>query len=291
MSEPLNLYNGLNVAAFALSWLLNSAIGEPEAVFNGMENLRRRYESIVTPMALTYLMMHLVLVLQGVFAVCQLMPKYRQSDLVQKGVRHWFFLSAISQLLWSFDLGVEGTFGALLSVALMGLMFFTVSVVLRSQAALSYETQTPEEYWLLRFPFSIQCGWILAVFIESINAFFKELEVGQIFQFILGVLSFGFFVFISWKMLFANGVNPNYIIPSVLAWFTLGITFTTADDPGYILEGLLGLIYKVLSGIVGFGIAGVTGYLFYQNEHVNKNNKLDGAEGSDTVYVSAPDVV
>ena len=92
---PLTLVNYLNVVAFALTWLLNSEVdfGSEDHVFDflsGMRELGRRYDSVVTPTENTFLMSHVVLLFLGIFTVVQLLPKYRQSPLVQVS-RVFFF--------------------------------------------------------------------------------------------------------------------------------------------------------------------------------------------------------
>ena len=80
--------NYLNVAAFTLSWLLNSEVDvSPEIDFfsflGGMRNLGRQNESLVTPTENTFLVSHFVLLFLGIFTVVQMFPKYRLSPLVQ----------------------------------------------------------------------------------------------------------------------------------------------------------------------------------------------------------------
>ena len=93
MDAPLNKFNYLNVAAFILAWALNSEVDlGPEHEFwnflNGMRELGRRYESIVTPAGTTFLLSHLVLLFHGIFAVSQLLPRFRANALVQVSFVH-----------------------------------------------------------------------------------------------------------------------------------------------------------------------------------------------------------
>ena len=88
-----------------------------------------------------------------------------------------------------------------------------------SQAANTDSTQTPEEYWLLRFPFSVHFAWALAVASMSVNGFFVQLGVGSTFQVVLGIVTIILFGGVGYKMLFLNGPKPNYAVPMVLSWF------------------------------------------------------------------------
>ena len=103
----------------------------------------------------------------------------------------------------------------------MGVMVYFNSQILMNQAYLTDETQVPEEYWLLRFPFSLHTGWTMAVFVMSINGLITYIGLGAIIQLIFGLISLVSFVAICGKMLFANGDKPNYAIPAIFGWVTV----------------------------------------------------------------------
>jgi len=223
-STKLNRNNILNLAAFAMSFVLNYQDGpENEGNWlNGMSSLFPRYESLMTPANTTFILTKVILILEGVFAVVQLLPKYRGNHLVQECVKHWYFVLAFTQLLWSLDLNIENMWGSVVSTLFMGVMFATVSMILVSQAKSSDSaTQTPEEYWLLRFPFNVHCGFIMANFIASINAMFVQIGFGALTQFISGFISLAIFVLAGYKFLFMNGPRANYAIPTVLAFYAV----------------------------------------------------------------------
>lgn len=146
---------------------------------------------------------------------------------LQEGVGYWFLASVLAQLAWCMNLGLENIFGTFVSIVYMGVMVFCNSKILMTQAKLVFNDSdhTPEEYWLLRFPFSLHTGWNIAVFIMSINAFFHFLELAALIQLIIGFVSLAGFVGISYKMLLLNGDKPNYAIPGVLAWFLVSLLF------------------------------------------------------------------
>lgn len=226
-SMKLNRNNFLNIVAFVMSFVLNyqEGPGHEDNWFNGMNamtSLFPRYESLMTPADTTFILTKVILILEGVFTFAQLLPKYRGNYLVQECVRYWYFVLAFTQLLWSFDLNIENIWGSIVSTIFMGVMFAAVSMILISQAKASDSaTQTPEEYWLLRFPFNVHCGFIMANFIASINAMFVQIGFGAVTQFILGFISLGIFVLAGYKFIFMNGPHANYAIPSVLAFYAV----------------------------------------------------------------------
>lgn len=298
MSEgvPLNYINYINVAAFFLSWVLNSSIqqepGQEEGNFmSGMDELARRYESVMTPASLTFLVAHLILLFEGVFTIGQLLPKYRSNALVQDGVNIWFLVSSVGQFLWSVNFQLESTLGSILSSIFMGIMFFTLSKILLAQAALTKSTQTPEEYWILRFPFSIHCAWVFAVFVMSINAIFVQMESSDFVQCLMGVISLLGFAGVGLKMLYANGSKPNYVIPSILSWFAFGVSLVE-QGPKADLNEFGQNIFTGLAIIVGAGLAINVVYVSYKKEYAQKDSlsaaMREEEEEHDTVYVNAP---
>ena len=93
--------NYLNVAAFGISWVLNSEVDvSPDVGFfnflGGMRQLCSRHESLVTPSKNTFLVSHFVLLFLGVFTVVQMFPKYRRSPMVQ--VRSIFFFNILFKI-------------------------------------------------------------------------------------------------------------------------------------------------------------------------------------------------
>ena len=86
--------------------------------------------------------------------------------------------------------------------------------------------------------------------------------------------------------------------PSFLCYdssLQFGIAFPSDDGPGVQLEGILGFIFAFAAGLVGFGLAFATAFLFHKNEYKNDKDEtfVKGADSdsdnSDTVYVSAPE--
>ena len=133
MSDKLTLYNFLNIAGFALSWVLNSNVKGPgdngNIFFNGIGELFETFESIVMPTSQTFIIAHVILILEGAFAIAQLLPKFRGSVMVQDCVKHYFFLSALMQFLWSIDIGIQNLWASALSVILMLTMFASITKV------------------------------------------------------------------------------------------------------------------------------------------------------------------
>jgi len=298
-SEKLNIYNILNIIALGLSLVLQADRlegpghrNEDGTIINGIGELFWRYESIVMPTSNTFLIAHIVLFFEGVFTLVQCLPKYRGSVMVQDCVKHWFFTGAVCQFIWSIDIGLENIFAAVFSTVLVGVFFFSITKILMSQAANTIPSeQSPEEYWFLRFPFSLHFGWALAVLAMSINGFFVSLGFGRTFQVVLGIITLFIFAGVGYKMLYKNGPRPNYIIPLILSWFCIGIA-TEEQGPKVNLEGGLHLFFDITAGIIGAVLIVTTLFVFYQKEYKSgdlSNEIKEANDADDAVYVTAPD--
>ena len=134
-----------------------------------------------------------------------------------------FFASSVAQLLWCMNLSLDTKFGAFLSIIFMGAMLAFNCIILLKQSSLSYDDQEPEEYWLLRFAFSLQTGWSINIFVMVLNSFQAFAGYDVDYQLFSGFFSLLFFASISGKMLFANGNKPNFVIPSVISWFVVSV--------------------------------------------------------------------
>ncbi len=79
-----------------------------------------------------------------------------------------------------------------------------------------------EDFWILKFPFSVHCGWIFTAFAANINVTVVSFDASEGVQkgfgyltllYLAGVAAFGLVV-----------LNPSdYTIPCVLVWTTIGI--------------------------------------------------------------------
>jgi hypothetical protein len=93
----------------------------------------------------------------------------------------------------------------------------TILQILILQARNTDSNQTPEEYWLLRFPFSLHFAWALALIGMSVNGFFYKLEIGSAYQVVLGVITILAMAGIGFKMIYKNGPLPNYVVPTIIS--------------------------------------------------------------------------
>ena len=230
--SKLTYKNGLNSLAVLVHILANinyDAMGP-----GGMEWLNSirefgKFNTIVTPVDATFYMRIIILYLNTTFGIVQLLPKYSQGEIVQDGISYWFALATGLQVISTIFFSFESLVGFFISTIMLGGMVACImKILLNHSSGRVRETEhSPEEYWLLRFPFSVQFGWYLCILISSINNIFVRFGASPLFQIILAIICFIAYGAIAAKMLVFNGENPNYVVPSVVAIFTVSTTSYT----------------------------------------------------------------
>lgn len=234
------------------------------------------FETILTPPALTFVFSKYVFLLEFIFSFVQLLPRYSQNPFVKEGVGHWFLVAAICEVFSSIFFEIDSAGEAFFSTVLLGFICASLIKILICQMKISKERdhfQSPEEYWLLRFPFNVHAGWSIAVFILAFNNFCVVADFSPEMQAIIAILSLLGFAAMAAKMLLFNGRKPNYAIPAVFSFFILGsaVNFLEADVDGE-LEPWLVLLLRLLMFTIGVGIALVTVYLIYLDEMVEEDD-------------------
>lgn len=172
-----------------------------------------KYQTIVTPKGTAFSIWSIIFVFQALFAVIQLLPRYRSKPMVQDGVSYWYFATCFMQNMWTFFFGFE-----LIPLSLVAMVLVwccLVGLLLSQYYAPSQNTL--EEFWLLRFPFAVHAGWITAAMAVNTNLVVVYASAAASVQLAVGIISLAVLHAISVWVLFAMQ-RPNYTIACVLAW-------------------------------------------------------------------------
>jgi hypothetical protein len=276
---PLNIKNGLNVLAFLINVLFRIDLGPGYPRWLEAASEFGMFETILTPERQWFVIFDIIIFFQGLFAFVQLLPKYRGATLVQNGVGYWFISATGLQLLGSIFFSLDNFVGFCLSTVCVAGMVYCFKRILNTQESEDVSTHSPESYWLLRFPWSVQAGWFICIFMLSINNFFINLGAGEVVQLILTFLTFAALGSIIVKLLLFSGDTPNYVIPATIALFSFGIT-SSFEEPG--IEDNFGgwalVLLMVTSSLMSIGTAVGVAYLLYRNEY----STVQSAEGEET---------
>mmetsp|Transcript_26517 Transcript_26517/g.58127 ORF Transcript_26517/g.58127 Transcript_26517/m.58127 type:complete len:299 (+) Transcript_26517:112-1008(+) len=217
-TAPLTKANYATVVGYALYPIIFSAfeaVGYSTLPSNA--DVSSRYQTLVTPVGWSFVIWGLIFLLELIYSLLQLNPKFRAHPMV-KAVGCWFLLASIGQFFWSLGFGMEQI---IMSVLFMAVVLFALLGIVASQYAVKRDS-TRMEYFLLQFPFEVHCGWITAAFAVNCNLAAVKEKASSNALFGLAIATI-FYVIIAGVFCLYVLKHPNLTIPLVLAWATLGI--------------------------------------------------------------------
>jgi len=207
--------------------------------------------------------------------------------MIQNGVTYLYFITCIAQSAWTILFGYEEIIAS--AVAMLCILF-SLLVILYKQTSTNRSDGSLFEFWLLRFPFSIHAGWIVAASAVNINvvAVFREEPAAT--QLIYAGCGFLWVAFFAVAFTFI-GKTPNYALPAVGAWATLAIAYELIDPNDLIKNTfaaneimIIQIVAASLSGFLllwclGFGIRQcVTGNCLNKRSSEGDAEKTDYAD-------------
>lgn len=229
--QKLNIKNFLNLAAYCLNIIFTYGVGTAgwlDTPTNG--ELSDKYQTIVTPNSRAFTIWAVIFVFQAIFAIVQLLPSIRGSDMVQKGVGYWYCAVCATQIGWTFSFAYEVI---PLSLVFMILIWISLMGLLYSQYYAESDN-TLKEFWLLRFPFAIHGGWITAASALNVNVQVVSMDQPASIQLAVAIVSLAVLHAISVWVIF-NIPRPNWTIACVLAW-AFGWIYYELQDPNNLIK-------------------------------------------------------
>lgn len=215
----LNGINFLNCASFLTAlvvWCVVALSG-----FNGMTDTHleiiEEYQTLVTPTQWAYTIWIPIFVFDGVFAAAQMIPTFSARPAVQEGVRYFFFYACLAQIAWTFFFTFRLFILAFL--AMIVLLFSLVSLLLSQFLAEHRERHSRREFWLLRFPFSLHCGWVFVTTAVSLNV---DINHGAGEEVAAAIVSLALLLLVAFFFL-AVHPSADFVIPSVIIWAFIAI--------------------------------------------------------------------
>ena len=210
--SSLSILNYLNLCGYVINVFI-TFFATPIFSLPAVEDVSAKFQTIITPAGITFAIWSIIFLSQGIFTVMQMLPSYRNFEIVQRGVGHWYFLACISQSLWYFPFALECM---TLSVLFMGLIGFSLFNILKEQNLIHKSTLL--DYWIFRFPFEIHFAWICTAFLVNINLAVVSAGGEMMTQVICGSATLIILFLSAIFALFGIRNGPNYTIPSVFAW-------------------------------------------------------------------------
>lgn len=217
----LSCLNYMNVIAYAANTAVTFGIGS-FGWFGTNTNtvLSQKYQTLVTPIGLTFSIWGIIFITQFIFVVVQLLPSFRATPMVAKAIGYDYVNVCVSQVAWTLSFSFEVIWLSL--IFMLAILYFLLTIVNDQYKLSILEKQSIRDYWLLKFPFAIHCGWIMAASMVNLSVVLVKYDVAADVQFYIAVGTLAFLVVAS---LFSLGfpTRPEYVIPVVLAWASFGI--------------------------------------------------------------------
>jgi hypothetical protein len=228
-APPLNGLNFLNVITYGLNVFVSYGIGYA-GLFGLLPtrwDISKQFETLVTPAEWAYYLWVPILVFECIFAVCQLLPKYRQRPIIQEGTGLFFFYTCIIQTAWTlffafrlFLLSFVAVVAALLCLASL---LASQQLMLRGGRGGGSRKSNLMEYWLFRFPFYLHAGWLIMCTVVQWSILFRYYTSNVGVQLAADIVALGIMLPPSTFFLTGQPSGPDFVIPLVIVWSYISI--------------------------------------------------------------------
>jgi hypothetical protein len=315
------MINTANLVGYAVN-ISTSYLGGVAGAF-GKSNveLSYQYQTLITPSASYFgYIWGLIFLSQGFFVAAQLLPKYKDHVLVQKGVGFWYFFTCVAQSAWTVSFGFE--FMATAFVAMVAILLCLMTILnrqwgvidehernnesdpwlLANNAVSAFEEEKRESiapppsfaYWLLRFPFAVHAGWIAPatpLMLSVVMVYYKvDIQV-ELWTAVMGIaMLFG----MSMGLLLRQDKGaPSYVFPAVVAYAFVGVAWELNSPSDAILGRFQEAEISLVKNVAGFcgGMLLVTAvsrfFAILLRDHCCP--RRDSEEDEDVIYVEAED--
>jgi len=258
-----------------VGYLLNAGVTYGIGILGAFDlptnaDLSLKYQTLITPAGFTFSIWAVIFISQLISLIYQLSNSTTSNNkLVVKGIGYNYLGVCLSQIAWTITFSTEIIWASL--VCMLCILAF-LSLIVYNQTKISEEdedykrnttTKKSSDFWMLRFPFLIHCGWILAATIVNINVVLVKYDVNASDQYGIGLLCAAAIVGLAVVLL----TKKEFVIPLVLAWAMFGIFMELQNPKDSITERF---IEKMIQGakdraLRGTGVIIVGyGYFMYQ---------------------------
>jgi len=218
--RKLESRNYANFAAYVLNSVITYAsltgtFGETNT------DLSKKYQTLVTPAGWAFSIWGPIFIWEGVFAICQMFPRFRGNEVVQIA-SPWWWGSCICQCAWTiaFAQGV-------IPLALL-LMLSILACLIGLFVSTDGLQLTWAEYLCLRAPFCLHLGWIICASAVNTNVQFDAVKADMRVLLAVAVLSFVAIVAAN-VALVTTAKNSDAITSLVATWAFAAVAWELAD--------------------------------------------------------------
>lgn len=243
-------YNWINLLAFVVNIVITYGIGT--AGWGGRPTngeLSDKYQTIVTPSSRAFLIWTLIFLMQGIWAVWQVVvPSQRKHVCVTEAMTYKYVLITLWQACWTLSFSFEVIW---LSLVFMLLLCATLLWTVISLNAVDKSFRG----WIIwQFPFSLHCGWILAATALNVNV--TLVAYGASVNSQIAIASLCLIALLGASSWFLLQYPVDLTPPCVISW-ALGWIYSELKDP---LESIVQMFSQEqidgfqLGAIIGVGV-------------------------------------
>lgn len=183
--------------------------------------LSDKFQTLLTPNGWAFAIWGPIFIWEAVFVVCQLLPAFRSSPVVQK-VSPWWWAACAAQSLWTLFFSAE-----LITMSTILMMLIFISLL-----GISWSTDgmvmTYGEWWALRGCFSLHLGWIIAAAGVNWNVNFDSSMASQSTLLAVAMVTIAVVLAVISVLTFA-AKSPDVVVCCVAAWAFAAINSSLSD--------------------------------------------------------------
>lgn len=310
------LMHGLNLLGYIVTLATYSIATYTNDGINGMtdKQLYTAHPTLLTPnYRSTKFAWGTIYFFMGLFALGQfVLPKIRNSIMLEQGVKFNFFGACLSQFIWYATLAHGMMISSL--VFLCGALVCAIIIIVsqyrifrgieNSSSAADQAIVVPEQsihmnktqgglennpndgYWLLRFPFGLYTGWIVAMVPFMLSTVLLSHNVDPVVLVWVSVISVALLTGLSMGFLLRDQKGlPSYTTPLMISFYFCGLRFELENPPEMILatyeEAYLNMMSSVttIAALMVLATIIARAVAIYLRDRCTK--KDDGEEGDE----------
>jgi len=219
-NEKVQRLNILNAVAYVAN--IGLVMGVP-SLFNLPDNaeLSDKYQTIVTPAGWAFAIWGVIFTFQAIWATLQLvLPNFRVNPLVLEGVGWRYIAVCAVQVGWTFSFALEQMVMSMFWM--LAILYFLFRIYQEQNKVLEEfgHESFSANFWLLRFPFTLHLGWIVAATLVNFNVVLVAHGAASPIQFTSAILSLTTALVVGGVALYTQKgkSKPDVTVPLVLCW-------------------------------------------------------------------------
>ncbi|CAJ1951240.1 unnamed protein product [Cylindrotheca closterium] len=206
--QSLQKLNYANVVAYILNTLVTYGVGV-SGRFPTNGELSAKYQTLVTPAGFAFAIWGIIFTAELIWCTVQLLPRYRSKAVVLQGVGFNYVYACLAQVSWTLCFTTE-----YIALSLISMVSILIPLVLIVNKTSKISNDNISDYWLLKFPFEIHAGWIMAATLVNTNVFLVAYQASPSNQIVAAW--FSLFVLASAAVYYIS--KKKWVVPCVLVW-------------------------------------------------------------------------